>query len=408
MQTTVIDLKKIKDITNPIYYPLFKNKCRYLVLKGGAGSGKSWWICEKKLYRILREKNHRILIVRKVARTLRRSVFQLFRDYIIRWNSSSLFKINKSDMDIQCVNGNMLYFAGVDDPEKLKSLEGITSVWIEEASELTLDDFNEIDRRVRGKSENYKQIILSYNPISVLNWTNKRFFEQKPKLMPDGLLDTKTLTTTYKDNRFLDDEYKAILEGYTGNARQVYTLGLYGQLEHAVYSNWDIVGEFPDTDKEIYGLDFGYIHPNVLVRCYLRENDYYIDEVIYKHKQINTELIADMEIEKIKSKLIIADNERPEAIEEIKRAGFYNAMACKKGKGSVEEGIKYIQGLNIHITKRSTNLIKEIQSYQRKVDKDGNVLEAVEKSNDDGMDAMRYAGFTHYYNPEGTPKLLWL
>ncbi|GAH51722.1 unnamed protein product, partial [marine sediment metagenome] len=291
------------------------------------------------------------------------------------------FDINKSDMDIRCKNGNILYFAGVDDPEKLKSLEGITSVWIEEASELALKDFNEIDRRLRGKSKNYKQIILSYNPISVLNWTNKRFFEQKPKVMPDGSLDTKTLTTTYKDNVFLDDEYIAILEGYTGNARTVYTLGEYGKLEHAVYSNWDIIDEFPDTDKEIYGLDFGYIHPNALVAVYLRENDLYLDEVIYKRKQTNPDLIADMEAEKLKKKLIIADNERPETIEEIKRAGFYNIIPCKKGKGSVEEGIKFMQGLKIHITKRSTNLIKEIQSYQRKVDKDGNVLEAVEKSN---------------------------
>ncbi len=407
MQITV-DLRNLKKITNPAYYPLFKNKCRYLVLKGGAGSGKSWWSCEKKLYRILKERNHRILIVRKVARTLRRSVFQLFRDYIIRWKVQPLFDINKSDMDIRCKNGNILYFAGVDDPEKLKSLEGITSVWIEEASELGLNDFNEIDRRLRGKSENYKQIILSYNPISVLNWTNKRFYEQEPKVMPDGLLDTERLTTTHKDNLFLDDEYKAILEGYTGNARTVYTLGEYGKLEHAVYSNWDIIDEFPETDKEIYGLDFGYIHPNALVRVYLREDDLYMDEVIYKRKQTNTDLIEDMEAEKLKKKLIIADNERPEAIEEIKRAGFYNIIPCKKGKGSVEEGIKFLQGLNIHITKRSTNLIKEIQSYQRKVDKDGNVLEAVEKSNDDGMDAGRYAVFTQYYNPEEGPQVRWI
>lgn len=403
-----IDLKNLKKLTNPVYYPLYWNKSRYLVLKGGAGSGKSWWGCEKNLIRILREPQHRILVVRKVARTLRRSVFQLFQDYMIRWKVSGLFTINKSDMDIKCRNGNMLYFAGVDDPEKLKSLEGITSIWIEEASELALKDFNEIDRRLRGKNPNYKQIILSYNPISVLNWTNKRFFEQKPKVMPDGSLNTKILSTTYKDNIFIDDEYIAMLEDYTGNARTVFTLGEYGKLEHAVYSNWDIVDEFPDTDKDIFGLDFGYIHPNALLRVYLDEKDLYWDEVIYKRKQTIPDLIADMEAEKIQKKLIYADNEKPEAIEEIKRAGFYNILPCKKGKGSVEEGIQFIQGLKLHITKRSTNLIKEAQSYQRKVDKDGNVLEAVEKSNDDGMDAGRYAVFTQYYNPEESPSIRWI
>jgi len=399
MKTTInVDLKSI---TNEVYLPLYQNILRYLVLYGGAGSGKSWFAAEKNLIRIIKEEGHRILIVRKVARTLRRSVFQLFQDYILRWGLSKLFTINRSDMDIKYCNGNMLYFAGIDDPEKLKSIEGVTSVWIEEASELSLDDFNEINRRLRGKTKNYKQIILTYNPISVMNWTNKYFFEGNPK-------NFFPLRTTYKDNRFIDDEYKEILEGYTGNARTVFTLGEYGKLEHSVYSNWDIVDDFPDTDKEIYGLDFGYIHPNVLVRVYLTEKDLYWDEVIYKRKQTVPELIADMETEGIQNKLIFADNEKPEAIEEIKRSGFHNIMACKKGKGSVEEGIQFIQSLKLHITKRSTNIIKEVQSYQRKVDKDGNVLEAVEKSNDDGMDAGRYPVFTHYYNKQAGPQLLWI
>ncbi len=399
MKTTInINLK---NITNDIFYPLYKNTSRYLVLYGGAGSGKSYFSVEKNLIRILKEEGHRILIVRKVARTLRRSCFQLFLDYISRWNIESLFVANKSDMTIKYCNGNMVYFAGIDDPEKMKSIEGITSVWVEEASELSLNDFNEIDRRVRGETKHYKQIILSFNPISALNWACTRFLEGTPK-------NTTVLKTTYLDNRFIDSEYKEILEAYTGNARMVYTLGNPGKLEHAVFSNWDIVDEFPDTDKDIYGLDFGYIHPNALVRVYLDEKDLYWDEVIYKRKQTIPDLIEDMEAEKIQKKLIYADNEKPEAIEEIKQAGFYNILPCKKGKGSVEEGIQFIQGLKLHITKRSTNLIKEAQSYQRKVDKDGNVLEAVEKSNDDGMDAGRYGVFTHYYNPEGSPSVRWI
>ena len=386
-----------------------------MVLYGGAGSGKSHFICEKLLLRILREENHRILVMRKVARTSRRSTYQLFTDYIYRWGVNNLFKFNKTEMDIGCVNGNRIYFAGMsgeEEREKIKSIEGITSIWLEEASEFTLKDFQEINRRLRGKSANYKQIILSYNPISVFNWTQGHFIEgMSPQLgrileVSGGKLTI--LRTNYKSNKFLDAEYIEMLENYEGNARMVYTLGEYGRLDHAVYANWDIVDEFPETDKEIYGLDFGYIHPNALVRVYLNEKDLYWDEVIYKSKQTNTDLIADMEAEKIQDKLIFADNEKPETIEEIKRAGFYNILPCRKGKGSVEEGIQFIQGLKLHITKRSTNIIKEVQSYQRKVDKDGNVLEAVEKSNDDAMDAGRYPVFTHYYNKAAGPQLLWI
>lgn len=391
-----VNLENLKELTNPIYYPLFDNQDRYMVLYGGAGAGKSHWSCQKKLIRIMEEKESRILVIRKVARTLRRSVFQLFQDYISKWGLSSLFKINKSDMDIKCINWNIIYFAGVDDPEKLKSIEKVTSIWIEEATELNLNDFNIIDRSLRGESKNYKQIILTYNPISVLSWTNKRFFEGIQK-------NTTILKTTYKDNRFIDDEYKAILESYTGNARTVYTLGEYGKLEHAVYSNWDIIDNFPETDKEIYGLDFGFTNPQALVKVYLRENDLYLEERMYERKQTIPELISFLENEKLKDRLIIADSEAPATIEEIKRAGFYNIIACLKGPGSVEEGIKFLEGLRIHITKNSTNLIKEIQSYQRKVDKDGNVLEVVEKSNDHLLDGGRMAVFTHYYHREPEP-----
>lgn len=395
---TIINLN-LRKITNEIYYSLYKNQNRYLILYGGAGAGKSHYSCQKILFRIITEDNHRILICRKVARTLRRSVFQLFQDYISKWDINNLFIINKSEMNIVFKsNGNMILFVGIDDPEKLKSIERITNIWIEEATELSLNDFNEIDRRLRGKTKYYKQIMLSFNPIINTNWTFKRFFEGNPK-------NTYTLRTTYKDNKFLDNEYKELLEGYTGNARTVFTLGEYGKLEHAVYSNWDLIDNFPETDKAIFGLDFGFTNPQALVKVYLRENDLYLEERMYERKQTIPELISFLENEKLQNKLIVADSEAPATIEEIKRAGFYNIIACLKGPGSVEEGIKFMEGLKIHVTRGSTNLIKEMQSYQRKVDKDGNVLEVVEKSNDHLLDGARMVVYSHYFNKEQSPQV---
>lgn len=407
---TIVDLKKLKAITNSDYYPLYKNKSRYLVLYGGAGSGKSHFVCEKNLFRILKEDNHRILVMRKVARTSRRSTYQLFTDYIYRWGISNLFKFNKTEMDIECVNGNRIYFAGMsgeEEREKIKSIEGVTSVWLEEASEFSLKDFQEINRRMRGESNNYKQIILSYNPISIFNWTQNQFIEgENPQLgeileVPDKKLTI--LRTNYKSNIFLDADYIEMLESYTGTARMIYTLGEPGKLEHSVYSNWDLIDNFPETDKEIYGLDFGFTNPQALIKVYLRENDLYLEERMYERKQTIPELISFLENEKLKDRLIIADSEAPASIAEIKRGEFYNIIPCIKGPGSVEEGIKFMEGLKIHITKGSTNLIKEVQSYQRKVDKDGNVLEVVEKSNDHLLDGARMAVFTHYYNREPEP-----
>jgi len=390
----IVDLTNLKQLSNPKYYPLFSNKDRYLVLYGGAGGGKSWFVCEKIIIRTLKEKGNRFLIIRKVARTLRRSVFQLFRDYIIRWGLTSLFTVNKTDMTIECKNGNIIYFAGVDDPEKLKSIEGITSIWIEEATELNLEDFEEIDRRLRGKNVNYKQIILTYNPILNTNWTYKRFFEGSNK-------NTTIIRTTYKDNRFIDENYKQLLESYKGNTRTVYTLGHYGQLENAIYTNWQMIDDkdFPDSDEAIYGLDFGFIAPNALVKMVvdMEEKKIYLHEEIYKTRQTTAMLAADMEDLGIKDKRIIADSEAPEKIEELKGYGFSYIEGANKGKGSVIAGIDFINQFTIYITKSSTNIKKEIEGYQRHKDKDGNIYEQPEKGMDHLMDAFRYPMYTVYY-----------
>jgi len=390
----IVDLTNLKQLSNPKYYPLFNNRDRYLVLYGGAGGGKSWFVCEKIIIRTLKEKGNRFLVIRKVARTLRRSVFQLFRDYIIRWGLTSLFNVNKTDMTIECKNGNIIYFAGVDDPEKLKSIEGITSIWIEEATELNLEDFEEIDRRLRGKNVNYKQIILTYNPILNTNWTYKRFFEGSNK-------NTTIVRTTYKDNRFIDENYKQLLESYKGNTRTVYTLGHYGQLENAIYTNWEMIDDkdFPDSDEAIYGLDFGFIAPNALVKMVvdMEEKKIYLHEEIYKTRQTTAMLATDMEDLGLKDKRIIADSEAPEKIEELKGYGFSYIEGANKGKGSVIAGIDFINQFTIYITKSSTNIKKEIEGYQRHKDKDGNIYEQPEKGMDHLMDAFRYPMYTVYY-----------
>jgi len=329
---------------------------------------------------------------------LRRSVFQLFRDYIIRWGLTSLFTVNKTDMTIECKNGNIIYFAGVDDPEKLKSIEGITSIWIEEATELNLEDFEEIDRRLRGKNVNYKQIMLTYNPILNTNWTYKRFFEGSNK-------NTTIVRTTYKDNRFIDENYKQLLESYKGNTRTVYTLGHYGHLENAIYTNWQMIDDkdFPDSDEAIYGLDFGFIAPNALVKMVvdMEEKKIYLHEEIYKTRQTVTELLKDIEELNIKDKRIIADSEAPEKIEEMNTYGYAYVEGAIKGKGSVIAGIDYINQFTIYITKSSTNIKKEIEGYQRHKDKDGNIYEQPEKGMDHAMDAFRYVMYTYYM--EGEP-----
>lgn len=211
---------------NDIYLPLFHNKDRYLLLYGGSGSGKSVYASQKVLSRLTGENKHRFLCIRKVANTLRSSVYQRFHDLIIEWGFYSEFDINKTEMRFtHRPTGNEILMVGLDDVERLKSIEGITGIWVEEATELNEGDFDQIDLRLRGETINYKQILLTFNPIDENHWLKKRFFDEKPD-------NCTTLRTTFKDNYFIDDEYRRVLEqkaSVSPNLYRIYYLGEWGK-----------------------------------------------------------------------------------------------------------------------------------------------------------------------------------
>lgn len=220
----------LRATNNYTFLPLFADEHRYLVLKGGGGSGKSIFAGRKVVERCMSEAGHRFLVCRKVAKTLRESCW---RQLIGQFNQfyPGRTKINKTDMTITCDNGSVVLFAGLDDAEKLKSIYNITGVWIEEASELLEGDFNQLDIRLRGETQHYKQIILSFNPISIMHWLKKRFFDRKnPR--------ARTHESTYKDNRFLPAEDIATLEAFRETDLyyyEVYCLGMWGTTGRSVF-----------------------------------------------------------------------------------------------------------------------------------------------------------------------------
>ena len=217
--------------SNPTFLPLFFDRHRYLVLCGGAGSGKSIFAGRKVLERVTTERGHRWLVCRKVARTLRDSCFAQLRGQLAEHYPASGAKINKGDLRISFPNGSEILFAGLDDVEKLKSIYDITGIWIEEASELLEEDFNQLDIRLRTTFPHYLQIILSFNPISATHWLKRRFFDT-----PDERATTHR--STYKDNRFLDREAVRTLESFRDTDPyyyQVYCLGQWGVTGKSIF-----------------------------------------------------------------------------------------------------------------------------------------------------------------------------
>ncbi len=219
--------------SNESFLPLLSDDHRYLVLKGGAGSGKSIFAGRKVLERVTSEPGHRWLVARKVARTIRESCFSQLLGQIAEHYPDSGARINRTDMAIRFPNGSEILFTGLDDTEKLKSIYNITGIWIEEASELTESDFNQLDIRLRGETPFYKQIILSFNPVSIKHWLKERFFDRADPRV-------RTHESTYRDNRFLDAAAIETLESFRETDEYFYTvycLGMWGSTGRSVFDS---------------------------------------------------------------------------------------------------------------------------------------------------------------------------
>ena len=280
----------VKQHRNLSHRNFFEDENRWCISYGGAGSAKSYSTAQKILTRIIEEEDHKFLITRKVARTLRVSVFQLFKDIISNQGLSEDFKINKTDMTITNIHNNsVLLFFGLDDIEKLKSIQGITSIWIEEASECVENDIAELNRRLRGFTPYYKQIIITFNPISHLHWLKARFFDNPAS-------KASIYKTTYLDNKFIDDAYKAEIEdikNYDIQQYNIYALGEWGVLNtNIVYHNYDYkkhTTTLTIDDFEVLhcGIDFN-VGGSTCVICGIREQKVYVVDgfAVYDTQQI--------------------------------------------------------------------------------------------------------------------------
>jgi len=371
------------------FYDFFENnsKKRILVNYGGAGSSKSVSTAQFFIRRFFEGQNERFLVVRKTLPSLKITAYQLVLDLLEAYNLP--YHLNKTEMTIS-YRTNKLLFKSLDDPEKIKSYEA-SKIWVEEANEISLNDFRQLNLRLRRKGSSPNQIVLTFNPVSKFHWLYTNLVE-KPK---DNIA---ILQSTYKDNPFLDqvyiDELKA-LKGEDDTYYQIYALGEWGVLHNVIYTNYEIVKDkdWPESfDETIYGLDFGFNNPSSLLEIGIKDTEYYERERLYKTGLTNADLIAELEgLIGNKDDNIYADSAEPARIEEINRAG-YNVYPSKK---EVKDGIDFVKRHRVHIHEDSVNHIDEKRGYKYKEDKNGNVLEEPVKFRDHLQDCERYALYTH-------------
>lgn len=377
------------------FYPLLEDRHRYLVLCGGGGSGKSEFAARKLFYRSMAEGRHRFLVMRKVRVTLADSVIMVVRNILAE--NDIVHDYNKSERKIAFAGPrgmNEFVFEGLDDPEKIKSIKGITGVWLEETTEFTRDDFLQIDLRLREAGPLYHQIILSFNPDeAVAPWLKEMFFDAQN---PDALVHVSTVD----DNPIpeIRDAYRQRLDALKAQDEtfwKIYRLGQWAALKGRIYE-WD-VQSLPDLafDEVWYGGDFGYsVDPAAVVRIHRKADEFWVEEVLYKTGLTNQALAAEMRAHGVNGQMTYFDAAEPKSIEELRRAGI-SVQPCDKGPDSVRAGIDFLRSKKIHIVQGSTNLISEANRYHWREDKGGRPLPEPVKFADHLMDATRYGIFTH-------------
>lgn len=367
----------------------FLQECRKqkeIVVYGGAGSGKSYTVAQFLIIeKLLSNRNKRLLVTRKYNPSLKVTTWQLIHELLSELEIPYLE--NKTEQVLQLPRRNEIYFRGLDDAEKIKSAE-FNYIWMEEATEFDFEDYLQLKLRLRRATTSVNQLFLTFNPVA--GWTQKQFFEQESD-------DVAILHTTYLDNPFLDIEYTKMLELLKDQDEayyQIYTLGRYAILKNKIYNNYQVVSRMPEMyDEIIYGVDFGFNNPSVILEIGLKDDNIYITKELYETRLTNEELIERLKtFVYSKNAEIYADSAEPARITEIARAGF-NVYPAEK---SVKDGIDFVKRKMIYLYKDCTNTIKEIQMYKWKEDRKGNVLDEPVKFNDHAMDALRYAVYTYY------------
>lgn len=379
---------------------LFDWNYKTYLLFGGYGSSKSYHIALKIVLKCLEEKR-KVLVIREVYETIRESCFDLFKEILEdmelleedgKRTSKNKVMAKASPMSLKFPNGSKIIFKGMDKPEKLKSINDVSIIWVEEASEVKYSGYKELLGRLRHPTLAL-HIFLSYNPVDEQNWTFSHFFidreNDKETLNPEVLYKYKTVVKngTYyhhslpDDNLFLPPSYVRQLDelkDYDLDLYRVARLGRYGAngkkvLPQLVQVAADIVDKqvaiIPDELK-FNGMDFGFeTSYNALIRVGVDEENMilYIYHEYYRNKMTDDQTAK--EISYMKNELITADNEDPKAIRYYNLQGF-RMRGCKKWAGSRLSNTRKVKRFKqIVVSTACPNCWNELKDLTYKKDK---------------------------------------
>ena len=398
----------MKQTVNQAYKSIFTESPRYIILMGGRGAGRSTVASQFANAKLVAPEYFRCAIMRYILGDIRNSIYREIIDRAEENDIKDKIDINESSM-VLSYGANTINAVGFkkssgDQKSKLKSLANYNYVIIEEADEISEEDFIQLDDSLRTVKGNIT-IILLLNPPPKSHWIVKRWFN----LIPSGVKDfyipelkteidnTLFIKTSYKDN--IQNIAQASIDNYERYAvtkpdhYNNMILGLIPEIIRGkIFSNWNEIDSLPHEAKLVRrGLDFGYTNdPTAVVDVYSYNGGYILDQQAYNYGMGNR-LIADtLLVLPEPNTLVIGDSAEPKSIDELKMYGV-NILPATKGPGSINAGIAFMQSQKISYTKRSTKIKEEYENYSWIEDKDGNTLNTPKPGWDHILDACRYA-----------------
>jgi phage terminase large subunit len=397
----------MEQIINDVYKPIFNSGKTYTVLLGGRGAGRSTVASQYACARLADPKYFRCAIMRLVLGDIRNSIYKEIVDRAEENGITGAININDSQMVIthgmNSINAVGFKKSSGEQKAKLKSLANYTDVIIEEADEISEEDFIQLDDSLRTLKGNIN-IILLLNPPPKTHWIIKRWFnllpsEYKgfyvPELKPE-ITNTLFIRTSYKDNiKNIAERSVLNYENYKESKPSHYynmILGLVPEtVRGKIFNGWREIESVPFEARLIRrGLDFGYSNdPTALVDIYEYNGGYILDEQLYRKGMLNKQIADYINNLPNPDCIVVADSAEPKSIDEIK---LYEVtiLPATKGAGSINSGIAFMQGQKISYTKRSMNLKVEYENYAWLEDKDGTTLNKPKPGYDHIMDAARY------------------
>lgn len=409
----------MKQIVNRKYKELFTGDSRYYILMGGRSAGRSFVASQFALANLRADEYFRCAIMRYVREDIRNSIFQEILDRIEAEEVTDV-TIKEQSLIFECgsntIKGIGFKKSSHDQKSKLKSLASFNCIILEEADEISEEDFLQLDDSLRTIKSNIKVIFL-LNPPSKQHWIIRRFFNlvnsdidgfYKLELKPELAGKVTYIHTTYLNNlqnisqstRENFESYKQIKPDHYWNM----IMGLVSEgARGRIFTNWQRISdeEYEQLPyPEEYGMDFGFSNdPTSLVGIKKHNNKVYCRELIYQVGLTNQDISKKMEVLGIsKNAKIVADSAEPKSIEELNRLGW-SVVPATKGNDSVRAGIDLMLDKEIYYTYGSKNIDHEVQEYKWALDRNKEPTNTPIDENGHSLDAIRYYIFTDNNKP---------